>query len=66
VVQSFDEEQHRDEEGGRDADGEEIHVSSVRPGPSTPYGGSGRRHQDAVKTLRAQRTYGVAAVILPP
>jgi hypothetical protein len=41
VVQPFDEEQHRGEEDGRDADGEEIHVSTVRPGASTPYGVAG-------------------------
>jgi len=38
VVQPFDEEQHRGEEDGRDADGEEIHVSTVRLRPWTPCG----------------------------
>ncbi|MEV4420682.1 hypothetical protein AB0L40_12010 [Patulibacter sp. NPDC049589] len=47
MVQPFDEEQHRDEEDGRDADGEEIHVSTVRPGASTPCGVSG----DGIKML---------------
>jgi hypothetical protein len=30
----LDEEQHRGEEDGRDADGEEVHATSLRPGPS--------------------------------
>jgi hypothetical protein len=42
VVQPFDEEQHRGEEHDRDADGEEIHSSTLRPPPSTPCGVRGR------------------------
>jgi hypothetical protein len=38
VVQPFDEEQHHGEEHGRDAEGEKVHASTLRPGPSTPYG----------------------------
>jgi hypothetical protein len=69
VVQPFDEEEHRGEERDHDADGEKIHASTVRPGPWSPCGVRGPRHQDRVKAVRSRVTGdsgpgGAAPVIL--